>query len=194
MDLPVRCECGGVKGSYRRAAKRYSNRVICYCDDCQAFAQWLGRSECLDAHGGTDILQIPPAALTIDERSTIGGVCGPHSRTQRWYCTQCGSPVANTVRGLPFIGLFRIAIHANDHELDDAVGRPVASIFGEFATGSAALPRGIPLGLRLRSAGKLIGWFFRGWAAPNPFIDADGGRYPLSRCNWTSSGQGRQKA
>ena len=34
------------------------NRVVCYCDDCQAFLHYLKRADLLDAHGGTDIVQV----------------------------------------------------------------------------------------------------------------------------------------
>src|SRR4051812_39818162 len=57
------CRCGRVRGTVTRAAPASVNRVICYCDDCQAFAHWLARADLLDAHGGTDIVQLAPASM-----------------------------------------------------------------------------------------------------------------------------------
>jgi hypothetical protein len=65
-DISLRCKCGAVRGRFTDYRRDRSNRVTCYCDDCQAFARWLGRPDVLDAHGGSDIVQVAPAALTYD--------------------------------------------------------------------------------------------------------------------------------
>jgi len=61
----VRCRCGEVKGVVTGASPRTVNRVVCYCDDCQAYAHQLGRPDLLNAKGGSDIVQIAPSALSI---------------------------------------------------------------------------------------------------------------------------------
>ena len=58
-----RCRCGEVRGFVADASPRTVNRVVCYCDDCQAFAHRLGRADLLDAHGGSDVVQVAPASL-----------------------------------------------------------------------------------------------------------------------------------
>ena len=185
--MRVRCECGNVQGTYSLVAARFANRVTCYCDDCQRFAHWLGRPECLSTRGGTDIIQIPPAALTLDANSTVSGVWAPASKTQRWYCVNCRLPLANTVQGLPFVGLFRVGVAADDQELGEAIGTSAASIFGEFSIEPQALPHGIPFGLRLRSIIKVMDWYRKGLSAPNAFFAADGSAsYPLVRCSWST--------
>ncbi len=56
MNAEFRCRCGEVRGIVTDASPHTANRVVCYCDDCQAFAHRLGRADLLDAHGGSDIV------------------------------------------------------------------------------------------------------------------------------------------
>ena len=37
-DIPIRCECGSLRAVAHDVTRAGSNRVICYCDDCQASA------------------------------------------------------------------------------------------------------------------------------------------------------------
>ena len=63
-DLTLRCSCGEFEGVLRGASPENGTHGICYCNDCQAFAHFLGRAtEILDDHGGTDIYQTSPARL-----------------------------------------------------------------------------------------------------------------------------------
>jgi hypothetical protein len=64
-DAEFQCRCGEVIGRLANPSPEAVNRMVCYCDDCQAFLHYLGRADLLDAHGGTDIVQIAPAALSI---------------------------------------------------------------------------------------------------------------------------------
>ena len=53
MDMPIRCRCGAVRGVVRGMAPSRTNRVICHCDDCQAFAHFLEQAdEVLDGRRG----------------------------------------------------------------------------------------------------------------------------------------------
>ncbi|HTO65548.1 MAG TPA: DUF6151 family protein, partial [Bradyrhizobium sp.] len=62
-QIEVRCRCGEVRGVVTDPSPRTVNRVVCYCDDCQAYAHQLGRADLLDAKGGSDIVQLAPATL-----------------------------------------------------------------------------------------------------------------------------------
>jgi hypothetical protein len=66
-NATLRCRCGTVQGLLADAAPEKVNRVVCYCADCQAFAHHLGRADLLDAHGGSDIVQVAPAALSFTQ-------------------------------------------------------------------------------------------------------------------------------
>jgi hypothetical protein len=65
LDLPLRCRCGYVRGIARGVSPSTGFRVLCYCKDCQAFARFLNRADILDAAGGTDIFQMPPARVKL---------------------------------------------------------------------------------------------------------------------------------
>ncbi len=81
-DLPLRCRCGAVRGVASEPTKL--NRVVCYCDDCQAFARFLGRDDLLDALGGSDICQMALARLRITEgREHLLGVRVPEPARDR---------------------------------------------------------------------------------------------------------------
>ena len=45
--MELHCRCGEVVGRVENAAPQKVNRVVCYCDDCQAFAHQLGRADLL---------------------------------------------------------------------------------------------------------------------------------------------------
>jgi Family of unknown function (DUF6151) len=74
-EVQVRCRCGEVVGVVANVAPRKVNRVVCHCDDCQAFAHRLGRADLLDEHGGSDIIQIAPASLALVRDSTASPDC-----------------------------------------------------------------------------------------------------------------------
>jgi hypothetical protein len=148
-----------------------ANRAICYCDDCQAFLHHLGRSDLLDAQGGSDVVQVPPASLTFDRgvehivglRLTPKGLC-------RWYASCCKTPLGNTLSSpaLPFVGIMARLFQ----EPDDLFGKPSGGFFGKYAIGSP--PEG---STKLRPAaiarllGKILGWRLRGKTWPHPFFD-----------------------
>src|SRR5215475_4480823 len=66
-NATLSCRCREVRGLVTSVSPYTVNRVVCYCDDCQAFLHHLGRAELLDAQGGTDIIQIAPASLSFGQ-------------------------------------------------------------------------------------------------------------------------------
>src|SRR5579871_159514 len=105
--VPLRCRCGEVRGIARQVSPKGGFRVVCYCEDCQTFARFLQREDVLDAAGGTDIFQMPPArvelvagldavrCLRLSERGVL-----------RWYTDCCRTPIANSAGpGFPIIGM-----------------------------------------------------------------------------------------
>jgi hypothetical protein len=76
-ELQLRCRCARVRGVARDVSPRHGLRLVCYCHDCRAFARFLERADVLDAAGGTDIFQMPPApraeprVLTREERAAL---------------------------------------------------------------------------------------------------------------------------
>jgi hypothetical protein len=168
------CRCGAIRGHVRETSPRTVNRVICYCDDCQAFAHHLGRADLLDPHGGTDIVQFPPASLAFQEgQERIVGVRLTPKGLYRWYARCCHTPLGNMVGPLiPFVGVVTEAFQARGQAPDEVFGRPLRAIMGEFAVGEPTSgSRGIGAALLVRSLAKVIGWRLTGRAWPHPFFD-----------------------
>lgn len=168
--VELRCRCGDVEGRITNASRDTTNRVVCYCDDCQAFAHYLGRADVLDATGGSDVVQVAPASLTYVRGSDcIACVRLRPKGLFRWYASCCKTPLGNTVGpAFPFVGLLVNAFRLSD----DVFGPPAGGIFGKYALG-AAPPGTTGLNLRLiaRALRKVAGWKVRGQTWPHPFFD-----------------------
>lgn len=175
-DVALECTCGNVTGVARVEPDR-GNRIVCMCDDCQAYVHWLGRVDAiLDASGGTEICQMTPSQLRITGgHEHIRCVrLGPKG-LMRWHTACCRTPIANTLDkpGIPFLGMPVVFMR----ELDEAALGPIlARIQARF--GKPPLPPGshatAPFGLLLRSIRLLLGGYLRGAAKPSPLFDAQG--------------------
>jgi hypothetical protein len=163
-----------VVGRVKNASRRTVNRVVCYCDDCQAFLHHLGRADLLDAHGGTDIVQVAPAALSFDRGAErIVGLRLTPKGLYRWYAECCKTPLGNTVStAVPFVGIVAQAFEGPESGADAIFGKPIGAILGRYAIGSA--PRGstgLNLPLFARAIRKVLGWKLSGQTWPHPFFD-----------------------
>jgi hypothetical protein len=186
-DVELQCRCGKIHGWLRDAAPDTVNRVVCYCDDCQAFLHHLGRAELLDEHGGSDIVQVAPSTLSFDRGiELVTAVRLSPTGLYRWYASCCKTPLGNTVAPqLPFVGivteLFQQA--PNARPCDEVFGPPQGRILGKFAIGNPP-PGSVKLNVRLlvRTIRKLLGWKLRGKAWPHPFFDRASGnpKHPVT--------------
>jgi hypothetical protein len=172
-DAVLACRCGEVQGLLKDAAPEKVNRIICYCADCQAFAHHLGRVDLLDRHGGTDIVQVAPAALSFSKGAArIRGLRLTPKGLYRWYAGCCHTPVGNTVGPkLPFVGIVARVFEGSDGGPDALFGRPIGAIFGKYAVGEA--PPGsdsVNLRLLLRAVRLVVGWRLFGRTWPHPFF------------------------
>ena len=180
-DVPIRCSCGSLRGVARGVSRSAGNRYVCYCDDCQSFAKYLGRAdEILDAHGGTDIFQMSPARLEITEggnrlacvRLTPNGIL-------RWYTDCCKTPIGGTLptRQVPFIGLIHSCMNTEGKSRDETLGPVRAGVNGRYATGDRTEINAhdrTPLSVRFRVSRKLLWWRLRGDHNRSPFFDDTG--------------------
>lgn len=154
LRIPLRCRCGTVRG-YADVAPDTGQRVVCYCDDCQAYLHHLGRTDAFDAFGGTDIFQTWPAQLVLTEgRSQVRCVQLAKNGMFRFYAGCCRTPIANTLptSKSPFVG---IPSPIMDHDAtgltrDAALGPPSGRTFGKFARG------GRPSGADEKVSGRLV--------------------------------------
>ena len=96
MAHPLECRCGTVRGLVENG--RRANPIVCYCQDCKAFAHFLGRAdEILDERGGSEVVQTLPQYVTFTqgaERLTC--IRLSQSGPLRWYATCCNAPIGNT--------------------------------------------------------------------------------------------------
>ena len=180
-DLPIRCACGSLRGVARGASARRGNRLVCYCDDCQSFARFLGGADrILDAHGGTDIFQMAPGCLEITAgREQLACMRLRPGGLLRWYARCCNTPIGNTLATprLPFVGLIHsCADHDSDgRSRDEALGPVRARVNARFALGDRstldAYERA-PVSMLARFAWMILSGRIRGEHAPSPFFNA----------------------
>ena len=145
----------------------------------------LGRADLLDAHGGTDIVQIAPSSLSfVQGQDKIAGVRLTPKGLFRWHTTCCNTPVGNTLRpSVPFVGIVAQAFDGGALRADEAFGKPIGAIQGKYAVGEAPKgSTGLNLGLIARAIGRVLGWRLRGKAWPHPFFRRETGEpiYPLT--------------
>jgi uncharacterized protein DUF6151 len=148
--------------------------MVCYCDDCQAFLHHLGRADLLDAHGGTDVVQVAPASLSFDGgRERIVGLRLSPKGLYRWYASCCKTPIGNTLGpAIPFVGIVTQAFDGGAQRPDDVFGKPLGAVQGKYAVGDA--PEGstrFPWRLILRALRLVLGWRLRGQTWPHPYFD-----------------------
>jgi hypothetical protein len=133
------------------------NRVVCYCDDCQAFAHQLDRVDLLDAKGGSDIVQVAPASLTfVKGQDRIAGVRLTPKGLFRYHATCCNTPVGNTLSpAIPFVGILAQVFDTDRQRADQVFGAPVGAIFGKCAVGEPpAGSTGLNLPLMMRAIAR----------------------------------------
>ena len=152
-------------------------RFVCYCEDCQAFARFLDRTDVLDPAGGTDIFHMPPGRVKLTAGTDAMRCLRLSDKVLRWYTECCRTPIGNTPArpGFPVIGMVHCFMdHAADgRSRDEVLGPPLCRIFERSAV--RPLPPNAPgppsVGLFARRASKLLGWWLRGLGRPTPFFD-----------------------
>src|SRR5512138_1159404 len=104
-DIELECRCGEIHGWVRGISPGTVNRMICYCDDCQAFLHFLERTDLFEPHSGTEVVQLAPRVVTFDRGTDH--ICGMRLNPKgmhRWYASCCKTPLGNTVTpSVPFI-------------------------------------------------------------------------------------------
>ncbi len=177
MEVPLRCQCGRVRGIANGISPSTGFRVVCYCKDCQVFARFLGRADVLDDAGGTDIFQMPVGRIKITTgRDAVGCLRLSKQGVYRWHTDCCRTPIGNTMGPhVPMIGVIHSFMdhEAGGHSRDVALGPPLCRIFERSALGPLPLTAPPPpkFSVFLRRISKLLVWSVHGLARPNPFFD-----------------------
>jgi hypothetical protein len=174
---PLRCRCGCLRGVADGLSPSAGFRFVCYCVDCQTFARFLERLDVLDPAGGTDIFQMPPARVRFTAGMNVLRCVRLTNRgVLRWYSDCCRTPIANTAGPrFPLIGVVHTLIddEAGGRSRDEVLGPPLCRVYEHSAFGP--LPTNAPpppsLGVFVRRASKMLGWWVCGLARPSPFFD-----------------------
>lgn len=178
VQVPLRCRCGSVQGVAIDVSPESGNRLVCLCDDCQAYARWLERDDILDADGGTDIFHMTPSQLRIASGGELLRCMRLSERGMlRWFTACCRTPIANTLASarIPLAGVVHCFMdHAADGRTRNQVlGPPFASIHGRDAR--HGLPPHAHPRIPLRMTVRILRLFARAWLGrrhqPSPFFD-----------------------
>jgi len=177
VNHPLQCRCGTLKGCVDTSQP--TNRAVCYCKDCQAFAHFLGRaSEILDSNGGTDVIQTVPGAVTFTQgRETLACIRLSEKGLVRWYANCCNTPIGNTAANyrLSFVGLIHNCLEAPPASLNDSFGPVRMWSFTKSArTKVDASPFGMVPGI-LRLIAMLLRARLSGAYKRTPFFTANTG-------------------
>lgn len=125
MHHLLRCECGTLQGSVSLPAK--ASRGICYCNDCQAFAHFLGKAaDVLDDMGGTDVIATNPKFVTFSQGlGSLACMSLSERGMLRWYANCCNTPIGNTSRSfkMAHVGLIHSCLeHDASKSLESSFG------------------------------------------------------------------------
>jgi hypothetical protein len=176
-DVPLRCECGKIRGVAEAVEASEGTRCVCYCGDCQAFARFVGREGVLDAWGGTDIWQMSPGKMRLEvEGDALRCVKLTAEGMHRWYCGECRTPIANTLTAIiPFVGVVHSFMDhasggiARDELLGPAHPVQTATAYGE---GAPVQKSSAIFKVLLRTMGMVVGRKILGRGRVSPFFDA----------------------
>jgi hypothetical protein len=141
IHIPLKCKCGTLQGIADVPASHKGGRFVCLCDDCQAYAHYLGRAQdVLDANGGTDIFPIAPANIKITQGiENLKGCRLSDKGMYRWYAGCCKTPIGNTLASTktPYVGVCSVIMnYPADNRLRDSELGPVSfRLHGRFGIG-----------------------------------------------------------
>jgi hypothetical protein len=183
-QVTLQCRCGALRGKLTGLSELKSKRIVCLCDDCQAFPHYLGRAQdVLDANGGTDIFPVYPSQITFTQGTEhIKCLRLTRQGLLRWYADCCNTPIANVPPNpkLPYAGVIHsIMNHAADGTTADAALGPIyARIMGK--SGLRPLPPGThqkaSLSVILMAVRLIASGWIKGRQQPSPFFDESSGR------------------
>lgn len=177
--ISLKCKCGAVEGSVSQVSPRVGNHVVCYCNDCQAFANHLSTGDnTLDEWGGTEIYQTATWHIEIHKGSEqLKCLRLTPKGLYRWYTGCCNTPVGNTISAnFPFIGLIHRFMNKDEHtesnlgpvrgyhQLDSAIGTVPDSIQN----------KGMPVGCTMAVIWRLLKWKLTAGNKPNLFFNDSG--------------------
>lgn len=176
--MDIQCECGRFRARLKSFPGNSPGRLVCYCDDCQAYLHHLGRADLLDANGGTEVIPAYPADVEIlSGRDQLKCTRLSPRGTFRFSTACCNTPIANTRPDMPWAGFLRCVFAAEEAGRFERLLGPVRSrIMGRYAKGTP--PAGTPDKFNLKAMLTVMPFLVKGKllkkARPSPFFAADG--------------------
>ncbi len=175
MDHPLQCDCGTLRGHVAETHK--ATRALCYCKDCQAYANALGKAGVLDTYGGTSIVATPPRYVRLTQGlDRLACLSLSPKGLLRWYARCCDTPIANTPRNpkVPYVGLVDRCLVHGAPSLEASFGPVRAVLETASARGYVAgtpLRNGVAI---LRLVRTMIAAKLTGAHRPTPFFEEAG--------------------
>ena len=176
--MRIQCTCGKFQVDLAAFPKSSPGRMVCYCDDCQAYMVHLGRTDLLDPAGGTEVIPLYPSDVTVvaGADQLLATQLAPN-HVYRYSTKCCNSPVGNTRPGFSWLGMQRNLFTVKDPQLlDKTLGEVRARIMGKFAKGP--VPKGTADKMNLSAAIAVIPFMLKGRLGnkgkTSPFFAADG--------------------
>ncbi len=174
-DMLLSCHCKKIQGVAQNVSPKNGTHVVCYCDDCQKFAQYLNHEELvLDEYGGTEIFQMPIAHVKITSGAeNIACMRLTEKGLYRWYSNCCRTPIGNTLSGnMPFIGIVHNFME-NQTTRQSKLGKIRGYVHIKFAKKrlpQAYIKQASMFRIILRTVGKIIAWKVKGLNKPSAFF------------------------
>jgi len=173
--MQIQCDCGKFRAELTQFPKNTPGRLICYCDDCQAFLHYLKRSDLLDENGGTEIIPAYPADIKIVAGKDVVKCVRLHSKGMyRFFTSCCLTPIANTDPMRPWAGINqRMYVTKDPTLLARELGPVKARIMGKYAKGTP--PAGTPQTFDFKGMVTVMPFIIKGKllgkAKHSPFFD-----------------------
>jgi len=178
MNHPLQCKCGTLKGYV--SPPDMANRAVCYCKDCQAFANFLERpgDAVLNEQGGTEIVATLPKHVHFTQ-GLDALVCMSLSDhgLLRWYASCCNTPIGNTPRDfkISYVGLIHSCLAKRAPSLQESFGPVRMVLQTKSAKGQVkSTPIGSLVSL-LKIMKAVIATRISGTYKHNPFFIGDSG-------------------
>lgn len=181
-ELPLKCQCGKVQGYAKNVTETSGVRLVCHCDDCQSFANYLDSNSnkdlsILDENGGTEIFQIPLAHLVIQQGlEYLRCIKLKPKGMIRWYTDCCKTPIGNTISGkMAFIGVIHNFIDSADKR-DEILGPVKSYLQTNDATNKVTSQPNhgkYPFGLSMKIMSNLLIWKIKGLNKPSALFDSN---------------------
>lgn len=168
VDVTWTCGCGAVEANVPAAGKR----LVCYCESCREFVERLGKTERLNAAGGSELLQVAPQEVTFTRgKENLRYLKITEKGPLRWYTSCCGTPMANTLgaRWVSFAS-FQTWEMSPKERLPDQI----AHVNLKGALQRVEEPLGSVRPLIAAIVGRTLMSLLTGGGRRNPFFGADG--------------------